>query len=393
MPKNIVICCDGTGNEINESQSNVLKFYRILKKDDTQVTFYDPGVGTISDSGAWAALKNKAKGVFGLATGYGLDANVLDAYKFLVQNYQDGDRIYLFGFSRGAYTIRVLAGFINLVGLLAPQQEHLCGYALTAYKQASAKNQFKIAWRVQEVLETERITIRFMGCWDTVGSVIIPRPDRFYIPALESLPYTHKNPCVQAFRHAISIDERRRMFRLCDWEERQKFKTNPFVKDEDAAEQDIRQVWFSGVHSDIGGGYPEPESGAAKIPLNWMVEEARQHGLAYRETMAKRLVLGENPKNSTRNYVPPSPKADLHDSMGLAWSVLEWLPKRTTRQVWPDRGSALGFYFPRSEPRLIPHDAEIDPSVWARQEASGTAAPYDPVNLPPRPAASPPPAG
>ena len=388
MAKRIVICCDGTGNEINENQSNVLKFYRILKKDETQVTFYDPGVGTISDSGAWSDLKNKAKGVFGLATGYGLDANVLDAYRFLMRNYQKGDDVYLFGFSRGAYTVRVLAGFINLVGLLEPQQEHLCSYALTAYKQASAKHEFKIAWRVQEVLGTERITIRFMGCWDTVGSVIIPRPDRLYIPALESLPFTQKNPCVQAFRHAIAIDERRRMFRLSTWEEPQKFKTNPFVKDADAADQDIKQIWFSGVHSDIGGGYPESESGAAKIPLNWMVEEARQHGLVYRERMVKRLVLGENPENSTRNYAAPDPQAGLHNSMGWAWRVLEWLPKSAKRKVWPGRGSALGVYFPRSEPRFIPDGAEIDPSVWARQEASGTVAPYAPVNLPPPPAGS-----
>jgi uncharacterized protein (DUF2235 family) len=382
MPKNIVICCDGTGNEIKENQSNVLKFYRILKKDDAQVCFYDPGVGTISDSGAWSAFKNKAKGVFGLATGWGLDANVLDAYRFLARNYHDGDNVYLFGFSRGAYTIRVLAGFINLVGLLEPEQEHLSSYALTAYKQASTSDDFKIAWRVQEVLETRRITIRFMGCWDTVGSVIIPRPDRFYLPSLESLPYTLQNPCVQVFRHAIAIDERRRMFRLSKWEEPQKFKTNPFVKDEDAEEQDVKQVWFAGVHSDIGGGYPESESGAAKFPLNWMVDEARQHGLVYREQLVKRLVRGENPSNSTRNYVSPDPKAALHDSMGWAWSVLEWLPKSAKRRVWPARPTVLGWYLPRAEPRLIPDGAEIDPSVWARRELSGPNAPYDPENLP-----------
>ena len=79
------------------------------------------------------------------------------------------------------------------------------------------------------------------------------------------------------------------MFRLSKWEEPQKFKASPFVKDEDAEEQDVKQVWFAGVHSDIGGGYPESESGAAKFPLNWMVDEARLHGLVYRETLVKRL--------------------------------------------------------------------------------------------------------
>ena len=178
MPKKIVICCDGTGNEIKENQSNVLKFYRVLKEDKSQIAFYDPGVGTISNSGAWANIKNKTKGVFGLATGYGLDANVLDAYKFLVHNYNKGDEIYLLGFSRGAHTVRVLAGFINMVGVLQSHQEHLSSYALTAYKQSGTNDEFDIAWRVQEVLESHRATIRFMGCWDTVASVIVPRPDR-----------------------------------------------------------------------------------------------------------------------------------------------------------------------------------------------------------------------
>jgi uncharacterized protein (DUF2235 family) len=181
MSRNLIICCDDTGNEIKENQSNVLKFYRLIKKDATQLGFYDPGVGTIGDTSAWARFKNRAKGVFGLATGYGLDDNVLDAYRFLLRNYQEGDQIYLLGFSRGAYTVRVLAGFINMVGLLSPGNENLCGYALTAYKQASDKSDFNIAWRFQEVMEARRVTIRFMGCWDTVGSVIVPRPDRWMV--------------------------------------------------------------------------------------------------------------------------------------------------------------------------------------------------------------------
>ncbi len=133
------------------------------------------------------------------------------------------------------------------------------------------------------------MTIRFMGCWDTVSSVIVPRPDRWYIPSLEKLPYTITNPCVQAFRHAMAIDERRRMFRLLPWQENQKFKTNPFVKDTAAADQDIKQLWFSGVHSDIGGGYPEKESGAAKLSLKWMVEEAEAHGIVFKKKMVSRL--------------------------------------------------------------------------------------------------------
>ena len=162
MGRNLIVCCDGTGNEIKENQSNVLKFYRLVKKDNTQIGFYDPGVGTISNSNAWARFKNRAKGVFGLATGYGLDTNVLEAYKFLTKNYQDGDQIYLFGFSRGAYTIRVLAGFLNMVGLVNTHNENLFNYALIAYKQASNRGDLAIAWRFQEVMDTKRVTIRFI---------------------------------------------------------------------------------------------------------------------------------------------------------------------------------------------------------------------------------------
>lgn len=278
MPKNIVICCDGTGNEIEANLSNVLKLFRVVRKSRNQVVYYNPGVGTISSSDPWSRLKADALGFLGLVTGYGLDANVLDAYRFLVDNYEDGDCIYLFGFSRGAYTIRVLAGFLRLIGLLDRPQINLCAYALTAYKRAAEKNDFEIAWRFERVASTRRVPIKFMGVWDTVSSVIVPRPDRLYIPSLEELPYTRTNSHVEIFRQAIAIDERRRMFRINRWAEPQEYKPNPFDA-EGSTPQDIKQVWFAGVHADIGGGYPETESGLAKYSLQWMIDEAAAHGL------------------------------------------------------------------------------------------------------------------
>lgn len=389
MPRKIIICCDGTGNEIRENESNVLKFYRVLKESASQIAFYDPGVGTISDSGAWAAFKNKAKGVFGLATGYGLDENVLDAYAFLVDHYKPKDEIWLFGFSRGAHTVRVLAGFINLVGVLKAHQRHLGPYALTSYKQAAGDGEenYRTAWRVQEVLDTHRPTIRFMGCWDTVGSVIVPRPDRMYVwPSMEVLPFTQANPCVQVFRHAIAIDERRRMFRLSRWDEPQLFKPVPYLKDDhkDVVPQDVKQVWFAGVHSDIGGGYPEDESALAKIPLGWMVGEAREHGLQFRDRLVKYLVDGDKPDNHPRDYTAPDPAADQHDSMNPAWRLLEVLPKRSKWRDDPEKRGGLGAYLPFAERRWIPPDAQIHPSVWQRVDARKD---YKPKNLPPRPGA------
>ena len=104
--RNLVVCCDGTGNEIGVNLSNVLKLYRMLGKDRQQLVFYDPGVGTIAKLASWGRLKQKLWEGFALASGYGLDDNILDAYRWLCSNWQEGDRIFLFGFSRGAYTVR-----------------------------------------------------------------------------------------------------------------------------------------------------------------------------------------------------------------------------------------------------------------------------------------------
>ena len=127
MPKNIVVCCDGTGNEIGVNMSNVLKLYRILEKNENQVVYYDPGVGTLCQRKTWGRFSQNVRGILGLATGYGLDDDVLGAYRFLADNYDDGDQIFLFGFSRGAYSVRVLAGFMHLLGLLRPDQLNYVG--------------------------------------------------------------------------------------------------------------------------------------------------------------------------------------------------------------------------------------------------------------------------
>ena len=379
MTKNIVICCDGTGNEVDANLSNVLKLYRILRKNQDQIVFYDPGIGTISSSDPWSRLKANALGVWGLMTGWGLDGNLLEAYRFLVDNYVDGDRVFLLGFSRGAYTIRVLAGFLRLVGLLDRTQTNLCEYALTAYKRAAEKGDFEIAWRFERIASTGRVPIRFIGVWDTVSSMIVPRPDRLYLPSLQELPYTKTNSYVEVFRQAMAIDERRRMFRINHWAEPQNYKPNPFDPAEPAP-QDTKQVWFSGVHSDIGGGYPETESGAAKFPLQWMVDEAEASGLLINRQMYNHLVLGKPRKGGSRQYVAPASTAELHDSMTWGWRLLEEFPKRAVRREWMKRKSLFGWYFPHSEPRPIADGAHIHYSVFERYASDPN---YRPVNLPP----------
>jgi uncharacterized protein (DUF2235 family) len=348
MPKNIVICCDGTGNEVEGNFSNVLKLFRICTKSAQQEVYYNPGVGTIASDDAWSRFKKKAWAVFGLATGYGLDDEIKGGYRFLCERWEPGDSIYLFGFSRGAYTVRALGGFLHMVGLLPANQVNLIDHALTAYKRSSAKNDFQIAWNFGRMTGSRHVTIDFVGVWDTVASVIVPRADRL-LPTLQTLPYTAKNPSVKVFRHAMSIDERRRMFRLNRWNEPQAFVANPFDKDASKADQNIKQVWFAGVHSDVGGGYPESESGLSKYPLAWMIGEAETQGLLTNAPAKRQLVKGEKPAGSTQEYVGPDVRP-IHDSLSFGWRVLEWIPKSAKWLEWR-RKVFLGMYLPKGEPR------------------------------------------
>lgn len=359
MARKLVVLLDGTGNEIGSNLSNVLKFYTALDQTEDQLVYYDPGVGTIGTPGWWTDFKQKLNGVLGLALGLGLDENVLDAYSWLVRNYRDGDLIYLFGFSRGAYTARVLGGFIHLCGLLRPDQLNLCGYALVAYKRAAEAHRLEDAMTFRRVAQARRPVIRMIGAWDTVSSVITPRPDRFYIPGLLKLPYTARNPSVRTFRHAIAIDERRRMFRLNHW--RPKTSGHRDTREaEQELRQDVRQVWFAGVHADIGGGYPEKESGLSKFPLMWMFEQAQDLGddsLAFDAEMIDRLGRGVMPEGANPKfaYVAPDATAEIHRSLSGPWWVLEPLTKKSKYKEWPRRWAFLWRYIPWAEPRPIPN--------------------------------------
>jgi uncharacterized protein (DUF2235 family) len=404
--KNIVICCDGTGNEISENISNVLKLYRCLRKTEKttphQDVFYDPGVGTLAQPDTWHRFKADFNLVLGLATGYGLDENVLSAYAFLVHNYQDGDRIFMFGFSRGAYTVRVLAGLIHKIGLISPDQVNLAGSGLIAYKQYSSENpkaargevkepeagddegpipegRFDLAAQFARITSTRWPTVHFVGVWDTVASVIVPRRDRFFIGfSMEELAFTIANPSVRIFRQAIAIDERRRMFRVKPWEDPQTYKPVRF-NDVNATAQDIKQVWFAGVHSDVGGGFPEKDSGLSKYPLLWMIDEAIAAGLAVNLSTVNQLAWGVQRKNSPFSYVAPSIRGTLHDSMTAAWRILEFLPKRAKYKEWPQRQVHFGYYIPDGEPRFIPEGANIHESVLMR---IAECPDYRPINLP-----------
>jgi uncharacterized protein (DUF2235 family)/membrane protease YdiL (CAAX protease family) len=377
MARKLVVLLDGTGNEIGANLSNVLKLYRAIRQTPEQLVYYDPGVGTIGQPGWWSQIRQKVRSVLGLALGLGLDEDLLQAYSWICSNYEPGDELYLLGFSRGAYTARALGGFIHCFGLLGRNQLNLCGYALVAFKRAGEQKDFEIGGRFRRVAGTRRATIRFIGVWDTVASVLVPRARTFFIPAPQKLLYTRTNPSVITFRQAISIDERRRMFRLNHWRDPQYY--HPDGDESRKVPQDVRQVWFAGVHSDVGGGYPDDDSGLSRYPLLWMATQAGAAGLDLDPA-----VLPPQPGSPPAAAVPT-----LHKSLTGPWWLLEpWL-QRIKEKEWPGRRSFLGLYIPWAEPRPIPNrpwegKPATEPFLVHSSVLERIAAcpDYRPVNLP-----------
>ncbi len=377
MAKTIVILMDGTSNEIKAQRTNILRLYGCLEKSETQLVYYDPGVGTISDDQSRSHRKQERAQTWGMATGRGIDKNVKEAYRFLVENYQgrtatdeERDQICLFGFSRGAYTARMLAGFIYTIGLLEPRNLNLLDYAYRAYKRIGSnpdENAFDEVGLYQRILQPDRPPVKFLGLFDTVASVI--EPSDGVLPQLKSHAYTSRNPGVEIVRQAAALHERRRMFNLQLWRENQRFHMDPLDTDSQQR-QDAKEVWFTGWHGDVGGGEPEEESGLAKIALQWMIEEAGKAGLEFDQDLVDLLVLGTAPSTDPRTK--PDAFADLHKSMKWYWWAAEFCPlpfKQVGKVNW--RITAY-------RPRKVPNKARIHASVLARAEKEGHLPPNVP---------------
>jgi uncharacterized protein (DUF2235 family) len=301
MAKNIVLCCDGTGNEFGDQNSNVIKLYKMLSTE-AQIAYYHPGVGTMGARNAFTRIGKWWTRVLGLAFGYGISDNVADAYQFLMRRFEPDDRIYVFGFSRGAYTARALCGMLHIVGLLSAGNEGLIPYAIRMVKKK--KIDFGVAADFKKTFSRE-CKPHFVGVWDTVSSV-------GWVYNAVRFPFTTatKNPDLQIVRHAISIDERRAFFR-------QNLFGMPY-----GAQQEVKEVWFAGVHSDVGGSYPESESQLSKIALRWMVCEAELAGLMI-DFDRKADILGGKPP-----YVAPDPHTtNQHESLHGWWWIAEFWPK------------------------------------------------------------------
>lgn len=309
-PRNLVVCCDGTNNEVVGNESNVLRLFRMLERSISQLTYYDAGVGTKADWTAhWRLHRLIHKSLDG-GIGLSIRDHVLDAYRFLIAEYRDGDAIWLFGFSRGAYTVRVLAAMLKLCGLLRPEHAHLAEYvwavATDEDRSGKAKAQFGGSARINKVFGRD-VRVHFVGVWDTVSAF-------GWIWDLLSIPYTTTNDLIDHLRHAVSLDERRIAFR-------------PGLAVRASEDQDIKEVWFAGVHSDVGGGYPDKESGLARITLKWMLAEARPLGLEIDEAEEEDQLRGMGLKGQ------PDALGPAHDeATKFFWRLLTWLPRRAWSQ-------------------------------------------------------------
>jgi uncharacterized protein (DUF2235 family) len=356
MSKNIVICCDGTGNEFGDHNSNIVKLYSALIVDGImQVGYYHPGVGTMGAPAARNDISKVWSTVMGLAFGVGFVANVGDAYRYLMNVFEDGDRVFLFGFSRGAYTVRALAGLLHMFGLLCPGNDGLIPYITRLYarktrKAAGMTHTFQVADGFKATF-CRSCPLHFVGVWDTVSSV-------GWIWSPLKLPYTAQNPDMINGRHAVSIDERRCYFQNNLW--------GPALKG-----QNIKQVWFAGVHSDVGGSYSYMESGLSQITLEWMLCEARSFGLLVDAQKAE-YVLGRKPPPPP---VLPNPCQKLHDSLTPLWWLVEFLPHSyydpiLKRPKWR---------IPLGSSRVIPGDALVHATVKEKLQNDPS---YKPTNLP-----------
>ena len=311
--RQLVICCDGTWNTPDQDEggvpvpTNVVRLYNALATQDAedreQLAYYHPGVGT---EGSWW---EKVKGG---SVGDGLDKNILSAWRWLCRHYQDGDRVFLFGFSRGAYTARSLSGLLLACGLPDLSALDEAGQWSTLesiFQKGYRKRQDKTgSWRtgVSFLREPAAMRVDFLGVWDTVGALGIP--DNLAILNLLdnrkdfTFHDTNLSDRVLMARHAVALDDHRASFSPTLW-------TNV------AAHPGALQLWFPGAHCDVGGGYAE--NGLSDGALAWMISEAEAQGLAFRPGMVKQI--------------QPNFQGVLHDSCNGVFKLLRTQPRSVPR--------------------------------------------------------------
>ena len=349
MPQNIVLCFDGTGNELGINNTNVIRLVQVLDRD-AQRLYYDPGVGTLPEPRAIGRIEKRISQVIDLAFGTGLTGKVQAAYTYLMDFWEPGAKVFIFGFSRGAYTARVLAGMLHALGLLSRGNHDMVPYVMRLFRSIRGGaeepvdgtywrlcNSFRSTFARLTDNDQRHFPVQFLGLWDTVSSVgWVWEPTTFRFTAM--------NPSLAVARHAVSIDERRAFFRQ-----------NLLNPSKLTPTQDWTEAWFPGVHCDVGGGYAESEGGLWLVAFDWIVREAIGHGL-----IVDRVRLEEVRKHHF--LVPERPWAEpAHESLRGLWQLAEYVPKRH----W-ERNSGFQYWANRGCCRSIPDGALIHESALRR---------------------------
>ncbi|KAG8940639.1 hypothetical protein FRC04_005169 [Tulasnella sp. 424] len=319
--RTLILCFDGTADSFDDDTTNVVRLFAALEKErpDRQLCYYQPGIGTyLGPTTIWSPTLQKLAKTADQALAWYLDTHIMGGYRFLMQHYVKGDRICMFGFSRGAYTARCLAGMLNKIGLLPISNEEHISFAYKRYTDISEGNE-KRAALFKETFSMH-VEIAFMGVWDTVASCgLFGR----------HLPFTASNHIIRVFRHALALDERRGKFKPNQWhrtahsvkgaendpngatrvvppltngphrketlndyiqyirdEYRRRTKKETVWSDDREAydlrtkreECDVKEVWFPGCHADVGGGsvMNGTKHSLANASLAWMVNNVLQ---------------------------------------------------------------------------------------------------------------------
>jgi uncharacterized protein (DUF2235 family) len=283
--KNIVVFSDGTGQKGGVgSNTNIYKLFNMVEdRTQRQVTFYDPGLGT-----DW-------KKVTGSIAGRGFSQNVLDCYEFIFEHFEAEDNIFLFGFSRGAATVRSLTGFIHLFGILPHSRKDLIPQAFRIYEIKNKKVREEKANAFINKHNTMWCKVKFLGVFDTVAALGLPikwlsvlldklAPNKFHSFELSK--------SVIFARQALAIDEERKTFTPLLWD----------ALDNAQPADRMKQVWFSGVHTDVGGGYQEDD--LSNISLRWMIREAVDKGL---------LIYDKSPAFKILRKIEANPDGMMHN--------------------------------------------------------------------------------
>jgi uncharacterized protein (DUF2235 family) len=352
MGKNVVLCLDGTNNKVRAAaNTNVVRMFDLLNLSDPakQVAYYQPGVGTFSSAAAWTPPARTLSRYLGLAFGAGLRQNLGDAYRYLMAVHEPGDQIFIFGFSRGAYTARALTGMLEVFGLLRRGSENLIPYAVAEYaRQDKHGDDQKKYWDVLREYarvfgrdiggRKDHLVVHFLGIWDTVKAAgNLTRQLRW--------PYTVHLPHVEVIRHAIAVDEKRRPYAPYP-------VGGPLDEHLIHTSQDLQQVWFAGVHSDVGGMF---EAGAhlSDIPLKWMAQNAVKAG----------LIVRDRAYADVQQVSEVDATGSIH-KMGVAWVLLGRNRRRVPQGASVHASVANRVRVDPSYAKRIPRDAVYVDNDW-----------------------------